>query len=345
MNGLVAVSVGIVLVVLNKSRIMMSTVFLNFRLLLLFSFFPVFIIGCKKAEQRDNPDDNKVYTLQKEELNVAYGSHPLQKMDIYFPDGFNENTPVVFVIHGGGFIAGTKENFTTQAKMYMSKGFVTVNLSHRLVDATGLDRMPPLRINSAIKVTDEVADVAAAVEKYKSLASGYGSGTARMYMVGHSAGGTLAMLYVQGDKNTNKQVKASANLAGLANLTLSEELYSNPPQHEYWPNIKELLYRLTGEEPIASNALSLMAISPNWVSSLHKPGMPNITVMSNTNDKDLRFEPYFNTIDDARKYDRELKSRGVRSEFIIMDTDHGFGRNPGDWEKAIKYTTDFFRKN
>ena len=104
----------------------------------------------------------------------------------------------------------------------MAHRFVTVNLSHRLVDATGLDVTPPQRLNSAIKVADEVNDVAAAVEKYKSLASGYGSGTAKMYMAGHSAGGTLAMLYMQGDKNTNKQVRSLRNLAGLDNVTLSE---------------------------------------------------------------------------------------------------------------------------
>ena len=88
-----------------------------------------------------------------------------------------------------------------------------------------------------------------------------------------------------------------------------------------------------------------MAISPNWVSTSRPPGMPNITVMSNTNDNDLQWAPYFNSIQDARNYDQELRSRGVKSEYILMDTDHGFGRNPGDWEKAIKYTTDFFRKN
>ena len=300
--------------------------------------------SCKKSDQ-PVIEDNKVYALEREELNLSYGNHALQKMDIYFPEGYNTNTPVAFVIHGGGFVAGVKEDFTTQAKLFMARGFVTVNLSHRLVDATGLDQNPPPRINSAIKVSDEVNDVAAAVEKYKSLAAGYGSGTGKMYMAGHSAGGTLAMLYVQGDKNTNKQVRASANLAGLTNLTLSDELYNNPPQHQLWPNVKELLYRMTGAEVVKENALYIMAISPNWVSTSRPPGMPNITVMSNTNDNDLQWAPYFNSIQDARNYDQELRSRGVKSEYILMDTDHGFGRNPGDWEKAIKYTTDFFRKN
>lgn len=302
------------------------------------------LFSCSKSEQ-PGIDPGRTYTLQKEELNVAYGSHDLQKMDIYFPDGFDANTPVVFYIHGGGFVAGKKEDVIREAKLFMAKGFVTVNLSHRLVDATGLDQKPPPRIVSSVKVVDEVADVVAAVEKYKALAAGYGSGTSKMYMAGHSAGGTLAMLYVQGDKNTNKQVRASANLAGLANLTLPESFFDNPPSHELWPNIKELLFRMTGVEPSKQTALHFMAISPNWVSTTYKPGMPNITVMSNSNDKDLGWEPYFNSIEDARRYDQELRSRGVRSEYVLMDSDHGFGRNPGDWEKVVKYATDFFRKN
>ena len=302
------------------------------------------LTGCKKNDQSAAEKD-KVYALQKEEMNISYGNHPLQKMDIYFPEGYNTSTPVVFVIHGGGFIAGTKENFTAQAKLFMSKGFVTVNISHRLVDATGLTNQPPLHLASAIKVSDEVNDIAAAVEKYKSLAANFGSGITRMYMAGHSAGGTLAMLYVQGNKNINKQLRASGNLAGLTNLTLTDDIYNNPPQHEYWPALKELIYRLSGAEVVKENALSLMAISPNWVSSLNSPGMPNITVMPVSNDRDLRFEPYYSTVTDARKYDQELKARGVKSEYILMETDHGFGNAPDDWNKAITYTTDFFKKN
>ncbi len=290
-------------------------------------------------------DDNRTYQLERQQLNISYGVHALQKMDIYFPEDFSVTTPVLFVIHGGGFIAGTKEDFTDRAKLFMARGFVTVNISHRLVDATGLDQTPPSRINSDVKVVDEVTDIAAAVEKYKTLAAGFGSGTSKMYMAGHSAGGTLAMLYVQGDKNLNKQVKASGNLAGLTNVTLPDELYNNLPHHEYWPAIKELLHRMSGAEPVKQNALHLMAISPNWVSSLQAPGMPNITVMSDTNDDDLRFAPYFSTIEDAKQYHLQLRSKNVASEFVMMNTDHGFGRHPGDWETAIKHTTDFFRRH
>lgn len=301
--------------------------------------FLLCLAGCSKKD----PKPQKVYELAKQEIDVSYGSNSLQKMDIYFPEGFNQNTPVVFLIHGGGFVAGTKEQFTHVAKLFMAKGFVTVNLSHRLVDATGIDQNPPLHQLSAVKVTDQVNDVALAVEKYKASAAMWGSGTSNMYMAGHSAGGTLTMLYVQGEKN--KGIRASGNLAGLANLTLPEELYNKPPDHEYWPAIKELLFRMSGAEVNQSTALALMAISPNWTSTNNKPGKPNITVMARTNDKDLRFEPYFNTVKDAENYHNQLRSYGTNSAYILMDTDHGFGNHPDDWAKAVNYISDFFKKN
>ena len=53
----------------------------NLFFLLLFVFS---CVGCRKND-RSEAVENKVYVLAKEELNVSYGSHPLQKMDIYFP--------------------------------------------------------------------------------------------------------------------------------------------------------------------------------------------------------------------------------------------------------------------
>ncbi len=299
----------------------------------------LWVTSCSKS---DNAPE-KVYELAKQELDIPYGNDPLQKMDIYFPEGYDQSSPVVFLIHGGGFIAGTKEDFTPVAKLFVAKGFVAVNLSHRLVDAAGLDQQPPLHQSSVVKVTDQVDDMALAVEKFQNSADNWGLGTAKMYMAGHSAGGTLAMLYVQGKRN--KSVRASGNLAGLTNITLTEELYNNPPDHEHWPAVKELLYRMSGQEVTQDKALALMAISPNWVSNHNKPGKPNITVMAKSNDEDLQFSPYYNTVKDAENYDNELRSYGTQSSYIVMDTDHGFGNHEDDWEKAVTSTVDFFKKN
>lgn len=311
---------------------MTKTFYLSIALSLFFS-------ACSKTES----EQDKTFQSAKQELNISYGGDSRQKMDIYFPEGYNQNTPVVFLIHGGGFIAGTKESFSAIAKLFVAEGFISVNLSHRLVDGTGLDQKPPLHQASPVKVRDQVEDIASAVEKYKEAAVNWGTGSSKMYIAGHSAGGTLAMLYAQGTKN--KGIRASGNFAGLTNLTLSEELYNNPPDHEYWPAVKELLYRMSGTEVNQSTALALMAISPNWVSAENKPGKPNITVMSRTNDKDLRFEPYFSSIKDAENYHQELKSYGTQSSYILMDTDHGFGSHPQDWAKAVEHIATFFKQN
>lgn len=297
------------------------------------------LVGCST----DDDTPAKTHELVKEELDVSYGDHPLQNMDILFPEDYDKNTPVVFLIHGGGFMAGTKDDFAEVAKLFVTHGFVAVNLNHRLVESEGMNQEPPVHQTSEVKVRDQVEDMAEAVKKFESLSKSYGLSNSKMYMAGHSAGGTLAMLYVQGTKNKN--VRASGNFAGLTNMTLTEEIYNDPYQNEYWPIVKEALYRFSGSEVSPETALSLMAISPNWVSNENKPGKPNITVMAKSNDQDLHIEPYFQTLKDAQKYHKELKSYGTNSAYQEMDTDHGFGNDPEDWPKAVSYAVEFFNKN
>ena len=178
-------------------------------------------ISCKKEPVSSTP--------AKEMRDIAYGKAPLQKMDILFPAGYSDKTPVVFLIHGGGFIAGVKEDFEMQAQKFREHNFIVVNLSHRLIDTAGLLSNPPKHQLSDIKVNDEVNDMDAAVKYVLSHALEYSAGTSRMYMAGHSAGATLSMLYVQGELNKDGHVRASANWAGLTDMSITD------------PNILKLL--------------------------------------------------------------------------------------------------------
>src|SRR5690606_4266080 len=156
----------------------------------------------------------------KEIKNIPYGSHPHQQMDVYLPKAFTVSSPVAFLIHGGGFIAGLKEDFTMQAMLMRDAGFVSVNLSHRLVDTTGIFRSQPPHRTASVKITDQLADVGAAVRKYREGAPGWGTGSEHLYMAGHSAGGILALLYVQGAPNRDGHIRASGNWAGATDLSL-----------------------------------------------------------------------------------------------------------------------------
>lgn len=302
------------------------------RFLYTLCIFSLVSTSCKKKESP---------TFEaKEERNISYGKEALQKMDILFPEGYNEQTPVVFLIHGGGFFAGTKEEFETQAQKFRANGFIIVNLSHRLINADGLLELPPKRLNSDIKIKNELEDVQTAVNTFKSMAPEQHAGTSRMYMAGHSAGAILSMLYVQGDWNADKHIRASGNWAGLTDLSIPAEV-----SEKLDPRWIELFHRATGAAPTPENALYFMAVSPFWV-TYSKKGMPNISIFPENNivfnvegEKEYQYK---NTVN----YHHLLEERGIPEKLIYYKgEDHGFGTIPGSWDKLIKETADFFNQH
>ena len=301
--------------------------------LILFSLIAIFLFSCK------DKNDGMVANKAKEVLNVSYGNDTLQKMDVYFPEGFTVETPVVFLIHGGGFIAGTKEDFSKQAQLFRDQQFIVVNLSHRLINSEGLLTLPPTHMGSNVKISDEVTDVNTAVQKYMQSAASWSSGTKKMYMAGHSAGATLSMLYVQGDYNKDGKIKASGNWAGLTDLSVPHDsllAYLDP-------RYIELLYRATGQTPDKEHALYFMAISPYWV-AYTGAGHPNISIFPERN-------IIFNSPGEAefalmntQNFHTMLHNKGVAEKLsVYKNEDHGFGTYPDSWKKLITETAEFFR--
>lgn len=297
------------------------------------------VAGCKKESTPDLDDLPAAVNPARDSLNIAYGSHPYQKLDAYFPEGYNSNTPVVFVIHGGGFIAGLKEDFTTQAKLFRDQGFVVLNLSHRLVDTTGLLSLPPTRMNSAVKVVDELADIHAAVEKYKGMAQSFGTGTGKMYMAGHSAGAILTLLYTQGDYNDDGHIRAGANWAGVTDLSIPHDSLLAALD----PRYRELFWRATGYEMKTANNLAYMAISPYWQAN-NNAGNSTITIYPENNVvAGMEAENAYN-LANTQNFHTLLRNRGIAEKLSVYPgADHGFGTPVGSWEKLIKETADFFR--
>lgn len=296
--------------------------------------------ACKKDNTTvtpNNPAADTVTYRAMEMKDVSYGAHPYQKMDVYFPDRYSSQTPVVFVIHGGGFIAGLKEDFTEQALIFRSKGYIVANLSHRLVDTTGLLSTPPVRMNSDIKIGDELNDVHSAVTKYMAMAPEWHSGTGKMYMAGHSAGAILSLLYTLGDKNNDKHIRACGNWAGLTDMTIpNDTMLANAD-----PRLLEAYWRISGFEPKQSNNLAYMAISAYWV-AYNNGGMPTISIYPENNTVlNLPDENAYN-LHRHEQYHELLRSKGVAEKLSIYSgNDHGFGV-PGSWDKLITETAAFF---
>jgi hypothetical protein len=126
--------------------------------------------------------------------NIVYGSAidyqgttTALKLDIYFPDQdvdlFNLR-PLVLMIHGGGFIAGNKEDRKTECIALAQKGYVAATISYRLGWDTGLQRI------QAIYRAHQ--DANASLRYLVSNYSTYGIDTNWIFIGGTSAGAITA---------------------------------------------------------------------------------------------------------------------------------------------------------
>jgi acetyl esterase/lipase len=70
--------------------------------------------------------------------NIVYhtANNYQAKLDVYTPAGKSQPTPVVIVIHGGGWIAGTKEDRVLEIMPYLQMGFAAVNVEYRMAQGS-----------------------------------------------------------------------------------------------------------------------------------------------------------------------------------------------------------------
>ncbi len=130
-------------------------------------------------------------TAQKEQRkinvteNIAYRTDvgPNTVLDLAEPlFGPKTNRPAILIIHGGGWAAGSKNDFVYRALMidYAMKGYVVANMNYRLTQEAP---MPAC-----------IEDVRCAVRWMKAHAGELGIDPERIGTYGHSAGGHLSLM-------------------------------------------------------------------------------------------------------------------------------------------------------
>ncbi len=124
--------------------------------------------------------------------NVVYhtANNHENKLDLYLPTNASGPVPVLMMIHGGGWVLGTKESQLLRALPYLETGWAVVNVTYRLVQVS---RAPAA-----------VEDCLCALQWIARNAETYDFDLSRIVTTGNSAGGHLAL--------TTGMVPASAGL-------------------------------------------------------------------------------------------------------------------------------------
>lgn len=137
-----------------------------------------------------------VATAQTLTPNVPYrtSGHERHVLDIYVPEGAERGTerlPVVFWIHGGGWVTGDKSDVQIKPKIFCDRGMVFVSTNYRL--------FPEVEMGVLIR------DVAHALGWVHQNIARYGGDPSRIFVMGHSAGAQLAAILCIDDRYLREQ--------------------------------------------------------------------------------------------------------------------------------------------
>ena len=133
------------------------------------------------------------------ELNVAYGSHPLETMDIFFCG--QPNAPLLVFIHGGYWQGLDKNQFSHIADGFVHAGVATAVLNYGLAPEVKMDEIVRQNHNALAWIWRQ--------------GNNFGYDPNRIYICGHSAGGHLAVLLATTDWTSFDQTLPPQLIQGI----------------------------------------------------------------------------------------------------------------------------------
>lgn len=122
------------------------------------------------------------------ERDLAYGSDPAQRLDVYLPPG-RPSGSLLAIVHGGAWSIGDKANpgvVAAKVNHWLSSGCVLASLNYRLLPQAG-----PL---------EQAQDVARALALLQRQAGTWGADPSRLVVIAHSSGAHLVALLAVDDE-------------------------------------------------------------------------------------------------------------------------------------------------
>lgn len=225
----------------------------------------------------------------KADAQIAYGDDPLQIVDVWIPKGDLPRRAVI-MIHGGCWQTDIAERDIMNyiANDLREAGIGVWNIEYRGVDRTGGG------------YPGTYQDVAAAADLFAKKGPDYGFSTRKVVVIGHSAGGHLALW-----------------LAARPNLPLGAGIRGENPikidaaiSQGGLPDLREGARR-TGHACGTDAPAKMAANQWGWTSPPEMPIGDAVQILFN-NDRDAIAPPEY-----AHAYQAHLASQGVNVEAVV----------------------------
>ncbi len=233
--------------------------------------------------------------------DLAYGPLPAEQSDLYLPTTGLGKRPAVVVIHGGGWVSGSRHWADYFANTLAANGIVVLNIDYRLADKTMPDTRWPAQL----------VDAQLAVRFLRAHAADYAIDTARIGAVGDSSGAQLAVFLgtlsktVPGDEaglysRERPNVKAVVDQFGPMDL---------PGMGQYGLGSIEAMFGTTTPTPD-----QLQSVSP--IPAITRQTAP-IYIIHGQSDRVVPF-------DHSQQLMTALQAHGVSAQLTPYDGDHGY---------------------
>lgn len=148
-------------------------------------------------------------------FNQKYGDHKRNVMDIFLPAQYEQNSPVVLIVHGGAWKYGRKEHMIMIQKYLFSKNIPTVNINYRLVSA-----------KNKVTYREQLQDIGNAILAFNKLSTKAKLMPDNFIILGESAGAHLSLLYGYQHPEQIKKIISMSGPTDFYTADYTKSLYS-----------------------------------------------------------------------------------------------------------------------
>jgi acetyl esterase/lipase len=279
------------------------------------------VVGCSGSIPK-TPDDVVVTESVQYCTGMVHGQPQPLLLDVARPKDQSKDLPVILLVHGGGWVGGSRTDYRFMQNVLAQQQMVAVSIEYRLAP----DSTFPAQIE----------DVKCAVRWVRENAHQYRMNTRRVVAMGASAGAHLVALL--GTTQGMPQFEGSGGHPTQSSAIDAMVLHGGP--YSLGPLAREMSEHPTADSGASLKAVNMLLGGNTDPSSKAYIDASPATYVSQKSVPTLLLHGQNDVVvpnSEAVRFATLLRSKGVSSDVLILDgASHGdFGSNPSPVVKEL----------